>query len=264
MDSEFILKLAISFIVSGSWVVLATIFADKLGPKIGGLISGLPSSVMFGTLFIALTQDTHAAVKATTIMPILGGISCLFLLSYVALVKNGLWLSLAVSFFFWLFLSACLVILNFDNYPVSLLGYFVLLGLSYYLMEHRLKVTTVLGKKVNYTPILIVTRGALSGTIIVLSVILGKIGGPLLGGMFTMFPAMFTSTILITYFSQGVEFSAATMKSAMLSAVSVVIYSLVVRCTYIPLGIFLGTLTSIAISFSGGYLVYKLILTKLK
>jgi hypothetical protein len=95
-------------------------------------------------------------------------------------------------------------------------------------------------------------------------VLLSKIGGPLLGGMFTMFPAMFASTILITYFSQGVEFSLATMKSAMLGAVSVVIYSLVVRFTYLPFGIFLGTLTAVAISFSGGYLVYKLVLTRLK
>ena len=79
-----------------------------------------------------------------------------------------------------------------------------------------------------------------------------------------MFPAMFTSTILITYFSQGVEFSSATMKSAMLGAVSVVIYSLVVRYTFIPLGIFPGTLIAVAISFSGGYLVYKRILTRLK
>jgi len=264
MDDVFFVKLAISFIVSGTWVVLSTIFAEKLGPKIGGLISGLPSTVMFGTLFIALTQNAGAAVQATTIMPILGGISCLFLLSYVCLVKRGLWLSLVLSFIFWIFLSASLVVMKFDNYPISLFGYFLLLGFSYYLMEHRLNIKSVLGKKVLYTPGIIVTRGVISGTIIVLSVVLGKMGGPLLGGMFTMFPAMFTSTILITYFSQGVEFSSATMKSAMLSAVSVVIYSLVVRYTFLTLGIFLGTLLSIAISFSGGYLVYKLILTKLK
>jgi hypothetical protein len=264
MDNVFFIKLAISFIVSGTWVVLSTISAEKLGPKIGGLISGLPSSVMFGTLFIALTQDAGAAVKATTIMPILAGISCLFLLTYVSLVRRGLWLSLVISFISWLFLSACLVLLKFDNYPVSLFGYFVLLCSSYYIMEHRLKIRSVAGKKVIYTPVLIVTRGVISGTMIVVSVLLGKLGGPLLGGMFTMFPAMFASTILITYFSQGVEFSSATMKSAMLGAVSVVVYSLVVRFTYLPFCIFLGTLTSVAVSFSGGYLIYRLVLPRLK
>src|SRR5258708_1444678 len=263
MNSLIFLKLTISFIIGGLWVVLATTLADKFGPKVGGLVAGLPFTVMFGLFFIGWTQSSSVAVSATTIIPIIGGINCVFLLSYVYLVKKRLWLSLLASFFIWFALSFLLVVVKFDNYLFSVVGYFILLGVSYYFMEHKLKIKSVVGKKIKYNSTTLVLRALLSGTVVVFIVFIGKVGGPIFGGLFAAFPAMFTSTLLITYFSHGPDFSSAIVKGSMIGGVSITLYSMVVRYTYVPLGIGLGTIISILISFGSGYLIYNSILEKL-
>jgi hypothetical protein len=75
--------------------------------------------------------------------------------------------------------------------------------------------------------------------------------------MFVMFPAMFVSMIFMTYFSQGAAFSAAVMKSSILGAISVVVYGIVARYAYIPLGLIGGTAASIIISFGGSYFMHR-------
>lgn len=71
MNTLFLIKLALSFLIGGLWIIVATIVADKLGSKIGGLIGGLPSTIMFGLFFIGWTQGPAVAVQATTIAPML-------------------------------------------------------------------------------------------------------------------------------------------------------------------------------------------------
>lgn len=264
MDTTFLFKLVLSFIIGGAWVVIATVLADKFGSKIGGLLSGLPSTVMFGLFFLAWTQNAFTAVQATTIIPIVGGINCLFLTCYVFLVRRGIWIAILLSLFFWSILSYLLIKIDFNNYTISVIGYCVLFAFAFFLMERVFKIHSVKGKKIKYTSLLVVGRALLGGFIVALAVYLGKIGGPILGGMFSMFPAMFISTMLVTYFAQGPVFSAGTMKSTMVSGISIVTYSVITRYTYIPLGIPLGTLISIVISFGVGVTIYKLVISKLR
>jgi hypothetical protein len=123
-------------------------------------------------------------------------------------------------------------------------------------VEKGLKVRSELGRQMRYTPAIMISRAVFSGFIIVVAVVITKIGGPLMGGMFVMFPAMFVGMIFMTYFSQGAAFSAAVMKSSILGAISVVVYGIMARYTYIPLGIIGGTATSIIVSFASSYLIH--------
>lgn len=263
MDSTFLIKLSISFFIGGLWIILATVLADKLGSKIGGLVSGLPSTVMFSLFFIAWTQNPAVAVEATTISPIVGGLTCLFLATYASLIHRGFMKSVLTSLIVWSIPAFLLAYIHFDNYVLSLLGYVGLFLLSFIIMEHVLHIKSVKGKRITYSPKLIITRGFIGGSVVALAVFLGKIGGPLLGGMFAMFPAMFTSTMLVTYYSHGPQFSTATMKSSMVSGISITVYSIIARYTYIPFGMWGGTLLSILGSFATGALIYKFVITKL-
>ncbi len=101
MDTIFIIKLILSFLVGGSWVILATYLADKLGPKIGGLITGLPSTLLLGLFFLGWTQSPEAAVTATSITPLIGGIGSLFLAIFVATLSLGLVRALGISIASW-------------------------------------------------------------------------------------------------------------------------------------------------------------------
>jgi len=263
MDGVFLFKLALSFLVGGIWVIAATMTADRLGPKIGGLIAGLPSTAMIGLFFLAWTQNPAAGAAATTVMPMTAGFTCFFILTYCAFVSRNFWGAITTALFLWVILAFGMIKLHLQSFTLSLFGYILLFGATLYLLEYGLHIRSVPGKKITYTSPQIIMRGLASGTIIALAVYLGKIGGPTLGGMFSMFPAMFTSTILITYFSQGAQFSSAIMKSSMVSAITTVIYAIAVRYTYIPAGIVLGTLISIAISFTSGYFIYKFFIKKL-
>jgi hypothetical protein len=263
MDSIFLLKLTLSFIIGGTWVILATIIADKFGTKIGGLITGLPSTLLFGLLFIAWTQTPDAAVQATTFAPIVGGINSLFLVIFVSLGRKGIWKALAAATIFWAVLSSALIFIKFNDFVLSLAGYILLFIISFYMFEYKLRIKSVKGKKITYTKKQILLRGLISGSIVALSVLISRIGGPLLGGMFAMFPAMFMSTMVITSLTQGLNFASGVAKSAVISAISIVVYSIVVRYTYIPLGILSGTLLAATSSIICGFLIYKFVLSRL-
>jgi hypothetical protein len=264
VDSTFLLKLSLSFLTGGVWVALATLLADRLGSRIGGLVSGLPSTVMFTLLFLAWTQSPAAAVQATSIIPIVGGINCLFLTVYAGLVGSGFWKAFLGGLGLWGILAYALVRLHFDNFTLSVLGYVCLWVLSFVVMEKMLKIRSVKGRAGKITPLLAAGRALLGGGIVALAVTLGKVSGPLLGGMFAVFPAMFASAMLVTYFSQGASFSAATMKSSLLSGVSVLVYALAARYTFVPLGMGWGTLVSALVAAGAAMGMYWGVIVKLK
>ena len=58
MTDTFILKLALSFLIGGLWITVASVAAERLGSKIGGVIAGLPSTAVVafggGTAYFAL------------------------------------------------------------------------------------------------------------------------------------------------------------------------------------------------------------------
>lgn len=256
MDAIFITKLVLSFVVGSLWITLGTVLAEKYGTKIGGLVAGLPSTILISLFFIAWTQSIYVAVDTTTIVPIIGGINCLFIITYIALLRVNFWIALGGAFFIWSCFSLTLVFSGFNSFTGSLISYICMVFISHIIVEEVLKVKSEPGRKIRYTGVLVFFRAVFSGFIIVVAVVVAKMGGPLLGGMFVMFPAMFVGMIFITYYSHGAAFSAAVMKSSILGAISVVIYGIAARYTYIPLGLIGGTAASLLLSFASSYLLH--------
>lgn len=265
MDDVFLVKLFISFIVGGIWTVLATVLADKYGSKAGGVIAGLPSTGLFSLVFIAWTQDISSVTASTTMIPISVGVEMIFLVIYIYLVRRGFYLALIASFSVWFLLASLLFFSGFNNYLGSIVVYFITLLICGYIAEKVIRTRSIAkGQKIVYSNKIFIYRGLLGGFIVSLIVVLSKLISPSLGGIFTGFPAMILSIILITYFTQGAEFSAATMKSSVFSLSSLVLYSVLVRYSYGPFGIVVGTLLSVAITFIYAYLFYKYITPHLK
>lgn len=263
MDTTFFLKLPLSFLIGGSWAIFATYIADKLGAKIGGLIAGLPSTLLFGLLFIGWTQSPSAAAQATTIVPIIGGISAIFLAIFSNQKTDNFGRAITTSLGIWAILAYMAFRLS-PNFTESLIAFFILLSSAYLFVEKVIKVETVKGNKVVYSPRLLVFRGLLSGSVISFAVLMGKMGGPILGGLFSMFPAMFTSTLAIAFQSHGAKFARSLAKSALLSSVSIVAFATMVRYTYPQLGLVLGTLLSSLFSIITAWAIYQLLISKSK
>ncbi|OPY69937.1 MAG: hypothetical protein A4E62_01693 [Syntrophorhabdus sp. PtaU1.Bin002] len=263
MDGTFAMKLALSFVVGSVWITLVTITAERNGTKVGGFIAGLPSTIVIALFFIGWSYSTCAVVEATTVVPIIGGINCLFIVTYIVFLRVNFWLALFCALAVWFILSYGFVRTGFDNYGLSIGVYVGLVAISYVIADRVLGVESESGRPIVYTPAILAVRGLFSGFVIAVAVAMTKAGGPLLGGMFAMFPAVFVATLAITFFSHGPLFSAALMKSSILGAVGVVTYGVAVRYTYVPFGLFWGTVVSMTVSFAGSFLIHRFVAVRM-
>lgn len=257
MDPAFWLKLCLSFIVGSLWVTLTTLSAERFGSKVGGLIGGLPSTVVIALLFIGFTQSPQVAAQTTTVMPLAQGLNGLFVLTFMILVRRGLWLGILGSMLVWLVQSSLLYVLDIQALWISIVGWLVLFFCCYWVLEKQMKVRSRGTVKVSYPTAQLIWRAVFGGGVIALAVIMGKLGGSMLGGIFGSFPAMFLSTLVITCSSGGPDFSRSVGKSLLISGlINVPLYEIVVRLLYPAIGLGFGTLLAVLFSMGTGYLTF--------
>lgn len=260
IDGLFLFKLVVSFLVGSLWLTGATILAERFGSKIGGVIAGMPSTIVIALFFIGWTQTPVAASQATVVVPLVMGINGLFIITYASLAQRSFPLAVLTSLFVWLCFSFALVLIHFNDFSLSLIGFLGLLLFSYIVMEYVLHVKSLAGRTTSFSFSNILMRGLVSGLIVTLAVAFAKLGGPLFGGVFASFPAVFLSTILLTYFAQGSVFSVSVMKTLMLSGtINTTVYASAVRFLYPLFGLIAGTISSFLISLVSMYLVFLLV-----
>jgi uncharacterized membrane protein (GlpM family) len=103
-------------------------------------------------------------------------------------------------------------------------------------------------------------RSILGGCIIALVVFLSKTLGNIWGGLFAVFPAVFTSTFVIYYHLHGKAVIPAVAKSVFFpGSVGFILYTWVATLTFPEIGIWLGTLACYVayIMFAYAYLLGK-------
>ena len=256
----FLFQLVISFFVGSLWITGATLLAERFGSKIGGVIAGMPSSIVIALFFIGWTQTPLAASQATVVVPLIMGIDGLFILAYAVIVRQSFLLALLAALVVWVCLSFALILVHFHDFGLSLIGFLLLLLFSYVVMEYGLRITSLAGRKASLSVSNILIRGLISGVIITLAVAFAKLGGPLVGGVFASFPAVFLSTMILTYFAQGPEFSVSVMKTLLISGtINTTVYASAVRFLYPPLGLLGGTISSFLLSLVSIFLVFLLV-----
>jgi hypothetical protein len=264
MDASFWIKLALSFMVGSLWVTFTTLAAERFGSKVGGFIGGLPSTVVIALLFIGLTQSPLIAAQATTVMPFAQGLNGLFVITFMVLISRGLGISLLFASLVWIVQSTLLYLMNIQAFWVSIAGWIVLLVACYFVVEKGMKVSSHEKLAISYPISQLIWRAVFGGMVIALAVFMGKLGGPMLGGIFGSFPAMFLSTLVITSRTGGANFSRAVGKSLLISGlVNVPLYEIVVRVLYPALGLAIGTLLAILFSLGSGYLTFRFIRARL-
>ena len=258
----FTVKLILSFVVGGVYAIVASIGADKFGTKFGGLLSGLPSTVLFGLLFIAWTQSASVAVEATTLLPATVGIACYFLITFVYFTRYSLWLALCLAYIVWGVITYALIATHLTNFFVTLIIFGLSFAIAYIVLIKIFKLTSAKGRPVHYTVSLLLFRGLLSGSVIAFSVFMAKVGGPIIGGIFTTFPAVITSVLIINHVSHGPSFTMGIAKSTIFAWISTVIFVVVARYTMVPFGIIGGIVISLVACYVSAYLLLRFVLPK--
>jgi len=231
--------------------------AERYGTKTGGIFGTLPSTIVIAFIFIAINQNVDFAAQSAAVVPAELGINVVFLLLFTLLVRRSTYIAFAVSLTVWAILSWLLFIFNADNVFISVAAYVVALAFAVIVFERIKKIPSYGNVKVHYTPAKIALRGVLAGAVISIAVLLSNVG-PTLSGIFSVFPAILSSTMLISVREHGPKFAAGMAKSMTVGISSVAMYAMVIHFLFPVYDIIIGTVSAYAISIVITVIIFKL------
>jgi len=241
LDKIFFLRVALSFFVSGIWIALATLFAERLGSKIGGLITNLPSNILISFVFIAVINGISFTVNSVPGIPLGMAINTLFLCIFIICLPFGIVPSSILSLFTWFVLAIITSQTDMDNLVLNSVMYLFLTGGTFLFLEKIVKIQSKKKSDRRYTLGQLSIRALFAGGVVASLIILAQFLPPYAVGIFSTFPAVLLSTMIILVVSQGKDFARATGKILILSSSNIVVYGIGIYWTYPEFGIILGT-----------------------
>ncbi|MFW6121031.1 MAG: hypothetical protein ACOC80_09070 [Petrotogales bacterium] len=254
---DLLFQAVIPFFLSAFIVILIMFIAERYGTKIGGILGTLPSTIVIAFLFISLNKGVDFASQSVAVVPAELGINLVFLFLFSLLAHRSLHVAFAVSLAIWALLSSVLLILDITNIFVSLGIYIATFSFIFTYLECFKKIPSLGNVIVHYTPMKIALRGVLAGTVIAISVTLSNIGA-VISGIFSVFPAILSSTMLISVREHGPNFAAGMAKSMILGISSVLSYATAIHFLYPSYGIIWGSICAYGISLILTLVIFKL------
>lgn len=229
-----------------SLVLSLTIIAEKVSPKVSGILSGLPVGSSITLLFFALEFGVNY-VQKTALYNIHGLFAALafsigYYLSTFYKGKFGIIFSLLFSLTSYLIVA---LILSFIPPHIILtpLIIFTLLILSaiYFSKKENFNIE----KKTKITALDLFARIVLTVGIFFIITSLPKITPSNIAGIFSSFPTILLPLMLIIHFNHSNLQARTIIKNTPFGLTSVVIYSFTVYLSYPTIGILLGTLLAL-------------------
>jgi len=258
-NSSFILKVALSMLIAGLWISSATILAQKLGSKLGGLIANLPSTILVSILFIALTQGVGFAADSTQFVPLGMTIDTLFLLIFIATVKHGVIKATTLSLLSWFILAVGASYLPALNISMAILLFAIVVIVSFTITEFFMSIPSLPKEAVKPTIQVVFTRAIFAGSVVGAAVIVGQSGNTFWTGVTSTFPAVMLSSMVILTVTAGKAFARATGKVMLVSSTNIVVYGFAVSWLYPKIGVVWGTTIAFGLSALWIYLLRPLV-----
>ena len=250
-------QIIIPFFLSAIVVILITVIAEKYGTKVGGILGTLPSTIVIAFLFIALNEGERFASQAAAVVPAELGINVIFLFVFALLIHRSTLVAFVGTFTVWSILSASLVFFNMENIFISVSCYLLAVVFAFFILEKRKRIRSAAKRNIHYTFTKIMFRGILAGIVIAIAVYLSNFGS-VISGIFSVFPAILSSTMLISVREHGPDFAAGMAKSMLLGLSSVATYATIIHFLYPLYGIMIGSIIAYAFSFCVTLLIFTL------
>jgi len=243
---EFALKVATSFLVGGAYVALVTYVSEHINPRLGGVLAGLPSTALVGLIFIALTQNSAASVKAGVAIPAGFGFTVLLVALYVNLREHhSITNAIAKAIGLWLVLA----VLVFGLLPKSLLLATIVFVTCFLIAVFSLeKVKVESSKRVPITAQESLTRALVAGILIAIAVILAKVLGAFIGGIVASFPVVVISSLTILDYKRGKNLMTSTAKTMPFGSFGTVAFLVGFHFLVPNLGLLVGSILSYGVS----------------
>lgn len=248
MEYSLLYHTVTPFVLSALVVIIVTIIAEKFGTKTGGVIGTLPSTIIIAFLFIALDKGVQFASNSVAVVPAEMGINLVFLLLFTQLSKNGIPIALTGSLVGWTILTIGIYYSHITSIALSFTFYIICFFITFLIMEKTKKITSLDTTTVHYTLLKLLSRSLIAGIVIAIAVTFSNIG-TILSGIFSVFPAIFLSTMLISLKEHGPQFTGALAKAMIYGSPSVVSYAICIHLFYPLIDIVPGTITAFLIAF---------------
>jgi uncharacterized membrane protein (GlpM family) len=242
----FLLRVALSFVLGGITVALFTSAAERMGSRVGGLLLSFPVKVTIAMVLIGLNEGVALASDAAKAIPLGLGINVVFLLATALFVHRlPAWPALLSALAVWL-VAGVVAILLVPHEVAWSVGVFAATALvSLVVLRNAPAAQPKKRERDTFGFLGLLTRAAGAGTVVALAVVLARVGGPLLGGLASVFPSGWITSMVILTRHHGPAFTAATVRVMVAGSAAPVVFGLVVWLTYPTLGVAVGTLAAI-------------------
>jgi hypothetical protein len=234
--------------------ILATISIEKFGGKLGGVISSAPSTIVPASLGFWFSAESISDFQASQMTVSLGMfVNALFLYSWrivpslfskesslgfrlggMILISMSVWAIGALGLVFLLDWISDLHLWGIGG-GISL----VLFGIVACLRNPPAPKGT---RKISW--LVLMSRGVLAGLAIGFAVWLSSLGSPILAGMASIFPAIFMTTMVSVWLSQGSAVQGGAVGPMMLGASSVSFFAIISAYLYPEIPLVLAVLLS--------------------
>jgi hypothetical protein len=193
-ELPFILSLALRMAVAAAFVVSASMITERSGPAIGALIATLPVSAGPSYIFLAIDHgDAFIAQSAIASLPMNAATILMSLVIVHVIQHRGVAFSLVAGISIW-FATAYLVRAFDWTLTAGVIFNVVALAICLPLVQRfRVAKMPLITRRWYDIPL----RAALVATLVAVVVTLSDIVGPRISGVIALFPAVFSSLVLI-------------------------------------------------------------------
>lgn len=238
-----------SALFAGLVAIGVTLAIERFGGRAGGLIGTMPSTIVPASIGFHLSSSPEAAREALLAVPFGMAVNVLFLWSWAVLPPRitapmRLTKVLAGALSIWAVAAlGCTLLL--DTLPVDLAGPATVMTLTMILVGAwacRGAPPSPPGRR-KVGLLSLVSRGWMAAGAIALAVWLSD-QSPLLAGMASVFPAIFLTTMVSLWISQGEAVQAGAVGPMMLGSTAVSVYALLATLSLPHLGLVWGSVVA--------------------
>ena len=244
-------------VFAGVVAILATVAIERLGGRMGGLLASVPTTIIPASIGILEQSRSEADfIWAMAIVPfgMLVNAFFLFLWRWVpprlptADLGRRLGMMVCVALSGWalaagmgLGISALWKAWEWSPMVLGTLVTLIMVGIGVWACLARVPAPP--GSR-TVSLVMLASRGVLAGCCIVTSIWLSGKGLPLISGIASVFPAIFLTTMIALWLSQGEAVQAGAVGPLMLGSASVAVYALLATMTLPTWGLVWGSVAA--------------------
>lgn len=239
-------------IFAGLVAILVTVAIEKFGGFIGGVLGTVPSTIIPAAAGVYALEGDESLTASMSVVPIgmlINGVFLgvwIILPKYIASDRLKLPITVVSSLLTWAILALFSLIIarevtggTISEMTLGMIG-LVLLAILAIMFNLSNRAAP---KGMNKVPIIILSiRGIAAGLAIAACLVLAEIGLPFVAGLASAFPAIFLTSMVALWLSQGPQVPQGAAAPMMLGGASVSVYALLAMWSLPSFGIFIGSI----------------------